>query len=79
LQYLKPGIEFHRGAAGLIFTDGVHSTIGVPGSTLVNTHEADTQNMSDSELHVNNFLGWEGCKNISQILLSFTCKTQESI
>jgi hypothetical protein len=57
LQYLKPGIEFYHGATGLIFTDGVRSTIGVPESTLVNTLEADTQDMSDSEVHVNNFLG----------------------
>ena len=57
LQYLKPGIEFLNGAAVLIFTDGVHSTIGVPEYTLVNTLEADIQNMSDSELCVNNFLG----------------------
>lgn len=57
LQYLKPGIEFLHGETGLIFTDGVHSTIGVPGSTFVNTLEADTQDMSDSEVHVNYFLG----------------------
>lgn len=57
LQYLKPGIEFLRGTTGLILTDGVHSTIGVPGSTLVNALEVDTQNMYDSEVHVNNFLG----------------------
>lgn len=45
LQYLKPGIEFLLGATGLIFPDGVHSTIGVPGSTFVNTLEAHTQNI----------------------------------
>jgi len=56
VQYLKPGIEFLHGSTGLIFTDGVRSTIGVPRSTVVNTLEADTQNMSDSEVHVNNFL-----------------------
>jgi len=56
LQYLKPGIEFLHGATGLIFTDGVCSTTGVSGSTFVNTLEADMQNMSDSEIHVNNFL-----------------------
>jgi hypothetical protein len=56
LQYLNPSIEFLHGAIGLIFTAGVHSTIGVPGSTFVNTLDADTQNMSDSELHMNNFL-----------------------
>jgi hypothetical protein len=56
LQYLKPGIEFRHGSTGLIFADGVRSTIGVPVSTFPNTLEADTQNMSDSEVHVNNFL-----------------------
>jgi hypothetical protein len=58
LQFLKSGIEFLCGATGLIFTDGVRSAIGVRRSIhLVNTLEADIQNMSDSEVHVNNFLG----------------------